>query len=118
MDRGVLFYFILCGDRIAYCSGNSITLEGPYHLLRNGSSMHKASWYWDHHKLTVGAVLRSKGLGSSERQTVREVIELFVVCWCYSPHWLGCSKAEQLLCAQGKCSFSLLLFASSVNSFL
>lgn len=57
----VLFDCISCGNRIAYCSGNSITLESPYHFLRSGGGGRKTPWYRDHHQLTVAGEFKIKG---------------------------------------------------------
>lgn len=50
-----------CGNKIAYCSANSITLESPYHFLRSCRSLCGAPWCWDHHHLTLASVFEIKG---------------------------------------------------------
>lgn len=50
-----------CGNEIAYCSANSITLESPYHFLRSGASEREAPWYRDHHQLTLAGEFEIKG---------------------------------------------------------
>lgn len=57
----VLFDCISRGNRIACCSGNSITLESPYHFLRSGGGECKAACYQDHHQLTVAGEFEIKG---------------------------------------------------------
>lgn len=52
--------FVCHGNKIAYCSANSITLESPYHYLRGGSSEREAARCRDHHQLTVACIFEIK----------------------------------------------------------
>lgn len=49
------------GNKIAYCSANSITPESPYHFLHSGSSEREAPRYRDHHQRTVAGEFEIKG---------------------------------------------------------
>lgn len=61
-----------CGNKIAYCSANSITLEGPYHFSRSGGSERGAPWHRDHHQLTVAGEFEIKAVCAPRRSRLEE----------------------------------------------
>lgn len=68
----VLSDFLFCGNRIAYCGANSITLESPYHFLRSGASKREAPGCWDHHHGTVAGESQIKRRCVPQRNRLEE----------------------------------------------
>lgn len=105
------------GNKIAYCSANSITPESPYHFLHSGSSEREAPRYRDHHQRTVAGEFEIKGgvlLGEAGWRRSNWI----VCCLLLFLLLTGCAAVmESSYFMVKECSFSLFLFTSSVSSF-
>lgn len=53
--------FVWRGNNIAYCSANSITVEGPYHSFSRRSNRREAPQNQVHRQVTVVGAFETKG---------------------------------------------------------